>query len=643
MAPKDSNPAASPASGGQGDSRLWALAVAVLTLVGLAVRMRGIHESLFADEIYSYRIVANYGLLHIVGQVHDTAITPPLHYLLARVAVEFGDARTWIRVPSIILGAATVPLTYLLGVRTLNRRAGLFAAAVAAISPFAVFYGTEARAYATLMFLVVLSTLALLIALDSGRRRWLVLYVAAATLVLYAHYSGVFVVAAQALWALATHRERFRELLIANVAIALAYLPWVPSFLFQGDEHPPEQISLVSPVTLRSFKDAMLATFPGRPFVDLHVVPGNAALVAICAALVVAAAALAWDLLRRREPATGVPRRDRVVLLAVLAVATPIGITVYSLAETSLFGPRNMAASLPAIWLLLGWLLTASRRVMAAVAGGLVVGALAVGTAISLGDDYRRPPYREAATVIDARATRCEPVVEVLWLNPQNALSKALEPQLTRAHPVSRITPYDEPGWRLAARSPSLFVVAPRVASLRGKSWAHRLGAGYRLRSRSVFNGAIDVAVFEYARSGGPRGPARLVSAFGGERIDLPGGQRLPVGQNEGSGFVEVVNSIKEGLQVQGWTIDAQAGRRTRAVMTFDRSGCLILSGHPTRVREDVAADHGARFRHSGYEMRTVPGDAESLAQPGSLRTFGLSKSRAWELPPGGQAYPDAR
>jgi 4-amino-4-deoxy-L-arabinose transferase-like glycosyltransferase len=643
MAPHEQNPAASPEAGGQGDSRSWALAVAALTLAALVLRARGIHESLFADEVYSYRIVANYGLLHIVGQVHDTAITPPLHYLLARVAVEFGDARTWIRVPSILLGAATVPLVYLLGVRTLNRRAGLFAAAVAAISPFAVFYGTEARAYATLMFFVVLSTLALLIALDTGRRRWLVLYAASATLVLYAHYSGVFVVAAQGIWALVAHRERFRELLIANVAIALAYLPWVPSFLYQGDEHPPEQISLVSPVTLRSFKDAMLATFPGRPFVDLDVVPGNAALVVISVALALAAAALAFDLLRRRAPAAGAPRTDRLVLLVLVGVATPIGITVYSLAETSLFGPRNMAASLPALWLLLGWLLTASGRVTAAVAGGLVVASLAVGTATSLSDDYRRPPYREVAAAIDQRATRCEPVVEVLWLNPMNALSKALEPQLKAAHPVSRIAPSDEAGWRLAARSRKLFVVAPQVLSLKGESWASHLGPGYTLRYRRVFRGAIDVAVFEYARSGGPAGPARLVSGSGGEAIDLPGGRRLPVGENEGGGFVEVVNNIKELLQVQGWTIDAQGGRRTRAVMTFDRSGCLILSGHPTQVREDVAADHGARYRRSGYVMRAVPGDAESLAQPGVLRTFGLSKTGAWELPPGGQAYPDAR
>ena len=84
--------------------------VGALTAIAFAVRLLGFHESLFADEIYSYWIVANYGFLDMVREVHDTAITPPLHYLLAHGAVKFGEDATWIRMPSIVLGTATVPL-----------------------------------------------------------------------------------------------------------------------------------------------------------------------------------------------------------------------------------------------------------------------------------------------------------------------------------------------------------------------------------------------------------------------------------------------------------------------------------------------------------------------------------------------------
>ena len=77
------------------------------------------------------------------------------------------------------------------------------------------------------------------------------------------------------------------------------------------------------------------------------------------------------------------------------------------------------------------------------VAAGAVTAALAVGTVKSLDEDYRRPPYREVAAALDARARDCEPVVEVLWLSPKNALSKALAPQLRAGHPVARITPLE--------------------------------------------------------------------------------------------------------------------------------------------------------------------------------------------------------
>ena len=624
---------------GTGSPLGWVLAVVALTALGLALRVAGFHESLFADEIYSYRIVANYGLLDVIGEVHDTAITPPLHYLLARVAVEFGDPTTWIRLPSVVLGAATVPLTFVLGMRTVGCRAALFAAAVAAISPFTVFYGTEARAYATMMFLVVLSTLALLIALDSGRRRWLVLYAIASALVLYAHYSGVFCIAAQAVWGLVAHRERTRELLIANAAIALAYAPWLPSFLFQGDEHPPEQISLVSRVTLDSFIDAMLGTFPGRPFVVLEVVPGRAALFAMAAAVALAVGAALWSLRGR-----GLPRPSRqTTLLVGLAVATPIGITTYSLAETSLFGPRNLAASLPAAWLLLGRLLTAPRWPLGLVAPAVVLGALAVGTARSLEDGHRRPPYREAAAFVDDRARGCDPVVEVLWLSPKNALSKALPPQLRRDHPVHRIPVDAETGWGPVAQSQRVTLVVQPVEALSGISWNRRLGGDYELRERRTFPGAIPVVVYEYRRTRGRVTPTQLLGGSGDERIRLPGGDVLPVDGPGSTGFVEVVFSRDEVLNVHGWAIDSRGERPARRVVVFDEGGCLVASGRPRLLRDDVAAAEGAPFRRSGFRLEALPGDAETLAQPGRLRVFGVSGSRAWELSREVVKYPNAR
>ena len=73
-------------------------------------------------------------------------------------------------------GTATIPLVYQVGRRTVGRRAALVAAALTTLAPFMVYYSTEARAYGLMMLAVLLSTLGVLLALDTERTRWWVLY-----------------------------------------------------------------------------------------------------------------------------------------------------------------------------------------------------------------------------------------------------------------------------------------------------------------------------------------------------------------------------------------------------------------------------------------------------------------------------------
>jgi hypothetical protein len=205
--------------------------VGVLTALALAVRLAGIDESLFGDELFTMHVTAPDTPGGVLREVRapDTEVSPPLFFLLSWAARRLGDPDyTWVRAPSLLLGTATVPLVYALGVRTVGRRAALVGAALMALLPFGIFYSTEARPYATLAFLLTLSTLALTVAVRTGRRKWWLLYALAAVAALYAHYTGIFVVGAQALWALLVYRERRRELVLATGVAAIAYLPWLP-------------------------------------------------------------------------------------------------------------------------------------------------------------------------------------------------------------------------------------------------------------------------------------------------------------------------------------------------------------------------------------------------------------------------------
>src|SRR4051794_34558165 len=167
-----------------------ALVVAALVLAGAVLRRVYANQPLFADELATYWIVTGHGLRDVVSVVHTNAeISPPLFFVLSWLSSQVSHAEEWVRAPSLIAGVATIPLVYVLGRLTVGRRPALIATAVTACSPFMVYYATEARAYAVMMFLVVVSTIAMLRAVDDGRKRWWVLYAVSSCLAVYSYYT----------------------------------------------------------------------------------------------------------------------------------------------------------------------------------------------------------------------------------------------------------------------------------------------------------------------------------------------------------------------------------------------------------------------------------------------------------------------
>ena len=111
-----------------------ALAVAVLTAIAAALRLSGFGESLIGNEVLRLG-VATIGLIYLVPAIQATEDNPPINYRLAWASSTLGDANSLIRLPSLILGVATVPVVYLLGIRTVGRAGALIGATLIALSP----------------------------------------------------------------------------------------------------------------------------------------------------------------------------------------------------------------------------------------------------------------------------------------------------------------------------------------------------------------------------------------------------------------------------------------------------------------------------------------------------------------------------
>lgn len=386
--------------------RLWAL----LALMALATLLRVlvVGQSSWADELYLYEIVHGNGLGRAMEIVRETESTPALYFVVAWVFAQVGgDDSVWIRIPALLFSVGTVPVIYALGVRTVGRTAGLVAAALFAITPFDIFYGTEGRAYAAVAFFCALSTLSVVMLAQTGRRRWVAVLALAVAGAAYSHYLTFFVLAAQFVFALVAFRDRWRPVLAGYGAAALLYLPWLPFALDQFESNTSERVPPVASV-VQGAKD-VLRIWVGHPFRDLDEVPGLAAVAVVAVGLAVAAAfALAGAVARR----TTMSRTT--ALLVVLAAATPIGAALYELTDSSVFGPRYLSASVPAGTLVIGALLAAPRRgaIVAACTAAVVVG-VAVGTMETLRPDSERPNYRAAAHELDRIAAPGEPIIEL--------------------------------------------------------------------------------------------------------------------------------------------------------------------------------------------------------------------------------------
>jgi mannosyltransferase len=481
--------------------RASTLAVTGLTLLALALRWPYFHQSLFGDELFLYLDVHGRSLGQVLSAVHDTEKTPPLGFLLGWLFTHGRNPTVLVRLPSLMASVATVPLLYLLGQRTLGRAAGLVAAAWFALSPFAIFYGSEARAYALVTALVVLSTLALLSALEERRLRWWALYALAVAAALYTHYISALVLLPQAAWALWTNRDSAREQLLAAGAVVLVLLPWLPSFLAQARHSGAEarRLAMLAPLTFKSFVTTTVKALTGHPFAGLGTVPGKAALAVMAAALVALAVAAVSDLRRRgglRAPSSSAPG----VLVGLLAVTPVVLLALYSLRpHASWFVARNLSVAVPYALLLVGWLLAYGlrRRVLLPLSIA-VLACMAVGAVRSLSPDRQRPDARGVAHYIAAHSPPGAAVIDAEFPFT-GAPANAVRIYLPRSRPA-----YDPAGsdaaWDAARSGKPVFIVSRDIdVLLKLLVPPSQYATRFRLMASHTTRGFIQYSVREYA------------------------------------------------------------------------------------------------------------------------------------------------
>lgn len=346
-------------------------------------------QSYHHDEIVTASRLLRGSFGHAMDAVGFSESTPPLYYALAWVWVQAtGTAEFGLRSLSALAGVATVPVVYLIAAELRGRRAGLMAAALAAVNPMLLWYSQEARAYSLLTLLCAVSLLYCARAARYGRRRDLTGWGIASALALATHYFAAFLIAGE-LVVLA--RRRGREVLRGLWIVALAGLLLAPLAIHQASLGHAEWIMNTS-LGHRLWEAA--ATFVTGETGDIIGQPERPALAFVPLALCLAALALlAWRGDRDERRAAALP-----LLAGLGAVAIPVALALVSASNDYVLA-RNLIPALVPLLVVVAIAATTrgARRLGTAVGAGLLVYSLGFCIAASTVPQLQRPDWSAVA------------------------------------------------------------------------------------------------------------------------------------------------------------------------------------------------------------------------------------------------------
>jgi Dolichyl-phosphate-mannose-protein mannosyltransferase len=379
----------------------------LIGIVGLALLLRlvGMTESLWLDELWSIRIILGDRdpFRVLLRDIH-----PPLYsvFMFAWIRL-FGDAEWSIRLPSLLCGLLSLPLSYAIADRCIGRRTAVLSTFLLAASPVHIWYSHEARPYAVLLLLVLVAVFAYLELRDPPANPvWTAVY----ALTLLAAGLANFLMAALTpllgALALADRQAPRVRLTILSLVVTGSIALWVAViWLYAGDLLAGSAFYL-RPFTLTEwwmlFFNWFLfgnAIWSINPYTGIGDLLDNSAL--LCAQLLGLALFVRGVIAIARDTPSA-----RCIL--VLLFGLPAGLWLLSLGSSRIYIERSLLVLLPFFYMALARGAVDFRRrwvTHTVVAGVVVSSVVALGTSLARGDEWTvykpKPDWRSAAAYLE--------------------------------------------------------------------------------------------------------------------------------------------------------------------------------------------------------------------------------------------------
>ncbi len=307
------------------------------------------HQSLRLDEAQSLWQTSHsfLGILTIIAaDVH----VPLYHMILHVWQVFLGNNVANARVLSLIIFCFTIPAIYFLGKKILGKKVGLFAAILMAISPFLNWYGNEIRMYTLLTFMTILNQYFFLRIFratkkDDEYKAWWG-YAITAVLGMYTHYFFAFILLTEVFFYF-IYRKSFpekslRKFILIGLVVIATFAPWlwyVRHINAIGNETP----LLVRPTSIDLFNTFSQFFFG---FQNDHI---NTILVSLWPLCIL------FGFLALRRSSRIYPETIYLIMSAFLPIIIVFTISIFI---RPIYVSRYLILSLPALYLLISWILS---------------------------------------------------------------------------------------------------------------------------------------------------------------------------------------------------------------------------------------------------------------------------------------------
>jgi uncharacterized membrane protein len=221
--------------------RIAVLLLLLILAFALLLRIKNLGgESLWLDEASSVKL-AQLPVHDILDEVARDDVHPPLYYLMLHYWVRLaGDSEAGVRLLSVLLGVLSILVIYKVASLLFDPQTGFLSALLLSVSLLHIAFSQEARMYALLCLLSLLSIYLFLTLLRGESGLLFAAYVLSTALLPYTQVYGWFIIIAQNIFFLSLYflsndifKRLFKRWVVAQALTVALFLPWLPAMMQQ--------------------------------------------------------------------------------------------------------------------------------------------------------------------------------------------------------------------------------------------------------------------------------------------------------------------------------------------------------------------------------------------------------------------------